>query len=61
MTIKYYTKQVYGNTLMYLIDSKQARAILRLIGQKTISKFQIEQFEILGVTFERTFEPENNN
>lgn len=60
MTIQYYTKQVYGNTLMYLIESKESNAILRLIGQKTISDKQMEQFEILGVTFERTFEPENN-
>lgn len=63
MTIKYYTKQVYGNEYCYLleagdIDPQPAQSILNLIGQKTISRSQMKLFNNLGLTFERVFEPE---
>lgn len=57
MNIQYYRKNVYGNELIYLIDSPQAESILRLIGQKTISERQIGYFESLGLIFEEVIAP----
>lgn len=57
--VEYFTKNVYGNELIYLVGSDEAKTILSLIGQKTINKFQMAKFETLGVEFVRVFEPEN--
>ena len=57
MKVQYYTKQVYGNTLNYLIASEASEAIYNLIAQKTISEAQMEACEKLGIEFERVFEP----
>jgi len=57
MKIQYYRKSVYGNELIYLIDSNESRAILELIGQKTIGTGQIRRFETLGVQFEEVLQP----
>lgn len=61
MKIKYYRKNVYGNELIYLIEdgetAEQVESILRLIGQKTISRSQIARFETLGIAFEETLAP----
>lgn len=59
MEVQYYTKNVYGNVLIYLVDSEAARAMLSLIGQRTISEHQMELFKRLGHIFTRTFEPGN--
>lgn len=59
MTIEYYTKNVYGNELIYLVESPETNVVLRLIGQKTISSYQMSLFESLGVNFTRVFEPQN--
>lgn len=57
MTIEYYTKQVYGVELYYLVPTREAQAILGLIGQKTILNYQMKAFEKLGISFKRVFEP----
>ncbi len=57
MQIEYYTKQVYGNTLTYLVNSDASEQILALIGQKTISESQMNRFNKLGIEFVRVFEP----
>lgn len=64
MTVKYYSKQVYGKTLFYLVtDNKEqdlpAICLLALIRAKTIQPREMELCEALGVTFERVFEPVN--
>lgn len=55
--VEYYTKNVYGKTHNYLVDSDAAKTILSLIGQKTITDQQMAQFGSLGVVFKRVFEP----
>jgi len=57
MTVQFYTKSVYGNTLIYLVESEVSEAMLRLIDQKTISKSQMEKFEKLGLSFEQVINP----
>jgi len=57
MTIQFYTKSVYGNTLIYLVESEASRSMLELIGQKTISKSQMARFEKLGLSFEQVINP----
>lgn len=57
-TIKYYTKNVYGNELMYLADANDAHNWYRLTGKKTIDAYAMEALKSLaGVEFERVFEP----
>lgn len=62
MTIKYYRKNVYGNTLRYLVDDEaenalEVESIKRLIGQKTISEQQMELFKNIGIEFEEVIAP----
>lgn len=57
MTIEFYRKNVYGNELMYLVDEEKSVAILQLIGQKTISKRQMDYFKILGLEFTEVLAP----
>lgn len=66
MTLKYYTKQVYGNQNIYLsattADEEIATSsVLRLIGKRTIDESDMSLLGNLGFTFERVFEPEGNN
>lgn len=58
MKVQFYTKNVYGNTLIYLVESEAAENILCLIAQKTISKFQMKRFADLGIVFEQVINPE---
>ena len=58
MKVQFYTKNVYGNTLIYLVDGVAAKAILNLIGQKTISKKQMSEFELLNIKFEQVINPD---
>lgn len=56
--IKYYTKNVYGQTLEYVLDGTQAAAIQRLTGKKTInSSIRADLVALANVTFERVLEP----
>lgn len=53
MTIYYYKKEVYGNTLLYVKDPSFARMISKLTGKKTIDSSDILALEGLGVKFEQ--------
>ncbi len=58
MTIQYYSKEVYGNTLYYLADKDQAIQLRGLTGKKTISSIDMTLLtKLTGVTFERVFGP----
>ena len=57
--IQYYRKNVFGNELMYLIDSAEAGYILRLICQRTINQNQINLFTNLGIKFEEVLAPKS--
>lgn len=67
MTIEYYTKQVYGNELIYLADPYIARCWYSLTRQRTISMREMELLRDMmnqaeeDVTFDlelkRVFEP----
>lgn len=59
MTLKYYTKQVYGKTVIYLADDLDAHNWHMLSGRKTITSSDMTNLTALtGVQFERVFEPE---
>lgn len=58
MTTQYYTKNVYGKTLIYLIDNEVSRNILAITGQVTISKATIELFKLLSIEFVQVLSPE---
>jgi hypothetical protein len=51
MTIEYYKREVYGNTMYYVKDSKLAIIVQSLTGKKTIDKLDIDGFSQLGLTF----------
>lgn len=58
--IKYYTKNVYGQTLEYVLDGTQAATLQRLTGKKTIDSTTRANIVALTegkVQFERVFEP----
>ena len=57
MKVQYYRKNVYGKELIYLIESEETNSMLRLIGQSTISRGQIELFKKLGIQFEEVIAP----
>lgn len=42
MTIEYYTKNVYGNDLMYVKDAELAAKLSRLINTLTVSESQMK-------------------
>lgn len=57
MTLKYYTKSVYGNELVYLADARSAMQWNSITGLRTITLSQMNVLSALtGVTFERVFE-----
>lgn len=59
MTINYYSKEVYGNTLYYLADKTQAWTWRNMTGKKTITSSEMAHLTSLtGVTFNRVFEAE---
>lgn len=58
-TLKYYTRNVYGNDLIYLASEEDKDRFYKLTGNRTITKFQMNMLSALsGVEFERVFEPE---
>ena len=50
MTIKTQPKTAFGKTLHYVTDPKQAAALTRLTGKKTINELDIIALETLGLT-----------
>lgn len=58
-TIKYYTKNVYGNELVYLANPRQADLWYRMTGKKTITMQDLVNLQTLTMAgVERVFEPE---
>lgn len=58
-SIKFYSKEVYGQTLFYLAGEDDRRMWHNISGKKTISKFDMASLTTLtGRQFERVFEGE---
>lgn len=57
MEIEYYSKDVYGSSLMYVKDEDQARAITTLTNKKTIGEWDIKAMEKLGFSFTEVLAP----
>ena len=57
MQIGYYRKNVYGKTLFYIAEPENAAIMASILGTKTITEYEINQFSKLGVTFIETFAP----
>lgn len=59
MTIKYFTKNVYGRELIYFADAGQARLWYAISGRKTVEQSDMQRVtELTGTKFERVFGPE---
>lgn len=57
MTIQYYSRKVYGNTLFYPAN-KEAQIAALLIRQKTLNEGAMKLLTQLGHTIERVEDPE---
>jgi hypothetical protein len=61
-TIEYYSKEVYGNRLEYVINKDDAYIISRLTGKKTISGVERELIRDLTgsfIEFKEVLAPKN--
>ena len=61
-TIEYYSKEVYGNRLEYVINKDDAYIISRLTGKKTISEIERELIRDLTgsfIEFKEVLAPKN--
>ena len=50
MTIEVKRKEVYGNTLTYVVNEKTRESIKKLTGRKTLTDYDIEALKELGFT-----------
>lgn len=57
MNIPVYTREVYGNRLIYVADSGLAKTFEHLLGKKTLSLDNLVQLEDLGFTIEQVVQP----
>lgn len=58
MTIEYYRKNVYGNTLRYILDANQSIQWYRVSGRKTIDEGDMKTLsDLTGVTFKEVLAP----
>ena len=48
MTIEVKRKEVYGNTLTYVVNEKTRNSIKKLTGRKTLTNYDIEALKELG-------------
>jgi hypothetical protein len=55
MNIQYFTRNVYGQTLLYVVGAEGA-AIQTLTGKKTVTRGDLAALEALGHTTERVLE-----
>lgn len=61
-TIEYYSKEVYGNCLEYVINKDDAHIIKQLTGKKTISEIERELIRDLTgsfIEFKEVLPPKN--
>lgn len=47
--ISFYKKHVYGNELLYPVNSEHAQALYLLTGKKTLTTNTIESLKLLGI------------
>ena len=57
MNIPVYTREVYGNRLIYVADKGLAKTLEHLLGKKTLSLDNLTQLEDLGFTIEQVVQP----
>jgi len=50
--IKVKTREAYGNTLIDIVDPIQRDALQSLTGNKTLTKWNVQDLKTLGFTFE---------
>ena len=48
MTIEIKKKEVYGNTLTYVINEKTRNSMKKLTGRKTLTEYDIQALKELG-------------
>jgi len=57
MNIMYWTRRVYGKTLIY-VAGPEGEAIETLTGKKTVDNRDLHALQALGHTIERTDDPD---
>lgn len=58
MKIEFYTKNVYGNDLMYIVDAYIAAKLGRLLGTKTVDEDQKASLsELFGIEWVEVIAP----
>ena len=58
LTVKFYAKKVYGNTLLYPAN-EQAEKFCGLTGTKTLQEWQLKRIFELGFNLEQVSDPED--
>ena len=58
LTVKFYAKKVYGNTLLYPAN-EQAEKFCELTGTKTLQEWQLKRIFELGFNLEQVSDPED--
>lgn len=59
MTIEYYTKNVYGRDVLYMVDGTIAKSFHTMTGRKTLNADDIDFLGKLGIETKRVLEPVN--
>jgi len=57
MIIEYYTKEVYGKPMEYIVDDKIKKAIQTITGLKCLSDNLRRDFAVLGLEFKEIIQP----
>lgn len=57
MKIRYFVKQVFGNSLMYVLRPAQAEAISKISGKQTLTQETMQGLAALGLQFEQVLDP----
>ena len=57
MKIRYFVKQVFGNSLMYVLRPSQAEAISKISGKQTLTQETMQGLAALGLQFEQVLDP----
>lgn len=58
MTIEFYRKQVYGNTMLYIANDEKASIVRGLTGTKTVSEGDLKRLKELGCEIQEILNPE---
>ena len=58
LTVKFYAKKVYGNTLLYPAN-EPAKRFCELTGTKTLQEWQLKRIFELGFNLEQVSDPED--